>query len=216
MKLENYKMKTVLMLMVIGGLSVSGGSAAIINGQNWADTIVSYTSQIQNYGGTYMDSGTESWVLGVSDADQTGNMYAFDAADLDNVAGWRAAYADQEIIVGFNTAITDIAGNDIVVRLYCGPKASANIYVSSDNVNWVLIGNTTGSSDNVPGTPGYLYDASFDLAGLFFDDVYYIKVHRAASGAKTGMFFDSFASVPEPATLVILGLGAAACLRRKK
>ncbi|MFA5293173.1 MAG: PEP-CTERM sorting domain-containing protein [Phycisphaerae bacterium] len=215
MKLENYKMKSVLMLMVIGGLFSSCSFAALINGQNWTDTVVGYTSQIQNYGGTYMDSSTVSWVLGVSDADQNGNMYAFDAVDLDNVAGWRSA-ASQEIVVGFNTAITDVEGDDIVIRLFCGAKAKANVYASADNVNWTLIGNVAGSSGGTPGTPGNLYDASFDLSDVFFGDVYYIKVCGTTSGSGTGMFFDSFASVPEPATLVVLGLGAIACLRRKK
>jgi len=201
--------------MVIGGLFGSGSYAALINGQNWADYVVSYTSNVQSYMGVYMSSSTESFVLGASDADQNGNMYAWDAGDLDNVAGWRST-ANEEIVVGFNTAITDVAGDDVVIRLFCGSKAKANVYVSADKTNWTLVGNIAGATGQVPGTPGKLYDASFDLSGIFSGDVYYVKVYGTVSGSGTGMFFDSFASVPEPATLVILGLGTAACLRRKK
>jgi hypothetical protein len=67
----------------------------------------------------------------------------------------------------------------------------------------------------VPGKPGFLYDAVFDFSGLFSGDASYVKVHRLTTGSGTGMFFDSFASVPEPATMLILGLGAAFVRRRK-
>lgn len=189
--------------------------AAIVNGQNWADSVTSYTSQIQNYGGTLMDGTTEFWVLGQSDADQNGNMYAWDDGDMDYVAGWRSGAADQEIVVQFDTALEDITGDDLVIRMYCGPNAQASVYVSEDNVDWTNIGTISGTSGQIPGSPGYLYDATFDFSGLFSGDAYYVKVHRDIAGAQTGMFFDSFASVPEPTTMLILGIGAF-CLRRKK
>ncbi|AQQ09849.1 hypothetical protein L21SP3_01668 [Sedimentisphaera cyanobacteriorum] len=209
--------KRTLMLLAIAAVAFSGASsqAAFINGQNWADSVVSYTSQIQNYGGTLMDSTTEFWVLGQSDVDLNGNMYAWDTGEPDYVAGWRSVAANQEIIVGFNTALEDIAGDDLVIRLYGGPNAQASVSVSEDNSSWTSIGTITGESGQIPGTPGYLYDAAFDFSGLFSGDAYYVKVHRDVAGPQTGMFFDSFASVPEPATMLILGLGAAFVRRRK-
>jgi hypothetical protein len=204
----------IVLLFVVGTL-VSSGQAALINGQNWADSVISYTSQIQNYGGTMMSSSTEFWVLGQSDADQNNNMYAWDDAEPDYVAGWRSGAANQEIVVGFNTALEDVTGDDLVIRMYCGPNSQASVYVSEDNSEWTNIGTISGTSGQVPGNPGYLYDATFDFSGLFSGDVYYVKVHRDVAGPQTGMFFDSFASVPEPATMLILGIGAV-CLRRKK
>jgi len=211
------KYQTVLtMLIVVSMFSVSS-DAALINGQNWADSVTSNTGQIQNYGGTLMDSTTEFWVLGQSDADQNGNMHAWDFGDgdLDNVAGWRGS-ANQEIVVQFNTALSDIAGDDLVIRMYCGKNAKASISVSQDNTNWTSIGSIVGVPLQVPGKPGFLYDAAFDFSGLFSGDVHYVKVHREAAGASTGMFFDSFASVPEPATMLILGLGGLTLVRRRR
>ena len=211
-------MKKCLMLFAIVTIvSVVGSAeAALVNGQNWADSVVSYTSKIQNYNGILMSSSTESWVTGPSDADQNGNMYAWDEGDLDCVAGWRAGAANQEIIVGFDTALEDVAGEDLVIRMYCGPNSQASVYVSEDNSVWTNIGTISGTPGQVPGSPGYLYDAAFDFSGLFSGDAYYVKVHRDIAGPQTGMFFDSFASaVPEPATMLILGMGAF-CLKRKK
>ena len=201
-------------LLVISVLATSS-QAVLINGQNWADSVTSYTSQIQNYGGTLMDSTTEFWVLGQSDADQDNNMYAWDAGDPDYVAGWRGNSVNQEIVVGFNTALDDIAGDDLVIRMYCGSGAQASVFVSEDNSSWTSIGSITGSQGQVPGKPGFLYDAAFDFSGLFSGDAYYVKVHRDTAGPQTGMFFDSFASVPEPATMLILGIGAAFLRKRK-
>jgi len=196
----------------------ASSQAALINGQNWADSVISYTSQIQNYGGTIMNDSAEFWVLGQSDADQNGNMHAwnFDAGDLDNVAGWRGGSANQEIVVEFDTALTNVAGDDLVIRMYCGKNASASVFVSQDNANWTSVGSIVGAPLQVPGKPGFLYDAAFDFSGLFSSDVHYVKVHRNTAGSSTGMFFDSFASVPEPATIAILGLGGLALVRRKR
>ncbi len=214
---QNNKMLKGLFLMVVVCSLAIIGQAALIDGQNWADSVTSHSSAIQNYGGTMMSSSTESWVLGKSDADQTNNMHAWDftEGDLDNVAGWRGGSANQEFVVKFDSALTDIAGDDLVIRMYCGKKASASIFVSADNSSWTSIGSIIGIPLQVPGKPGFLYDAAFDFSGSFSGDVHYVKVHRETTGASTGMFFDSFASVPEPATMFILGIGAL-CFRRKK
>ncbi len=208
--------KVLGMIMVCALATVS--QAALVGGQNWADSVVSYTSAIQSYGGTLMTPATEFWPLGSSDADQTGNMHAWDfvGGDLDYVAGWRGGNVDQELVVGFNEPLQDIAGDDLVIRMYCGSKASATVYVSETNNNdWVQVGTIIGQSMQVPGKPGFLYDAAFDFDGLTSSDVSYVKVHRETTGSGTGMFFDSFASVPEPMTMILLGLGGI-CLRKKK
>ena len=211
------KYQAVLSMLIVVSMFSAGSDAALISGQNWADSVTSYTSQIQNYGGTIMDSTTEFWVLGQSDADQTGNMHAWDFGDgdMDYVAGWRGGSANQEIVVGFNAVLEDITGDDLVIRMYCGSKAKASVFVSEDNTTWTSIGSIVGTSMQVPGKPGFLYDAAFDFSGLFSGDVHYVKVHRETTGTGSGMFFDSFASVPEPATMLILGIGAV-LLRRKK
>ena len=218
MKLLNV-CKTIGLALVAFCLSVFAGSAnaALINGQNWADSVTSYTSQIQNYGGIFMDSSTEFWVLGKSDADQTNNMHAldFDDGDLDYVAGWRVGDAGQEIVVKFDVPLADVAGDDLVIRMYCGSKAQASVSVSEDNSSWTSIGSIVGVPLQIPGKPGFLYDAAFDFSGLFSNNVHYVKVYRETIGSGSGMFFDSFASVPEPATIFILGIGAA-LLRKKK
>ena len=212
------KYQAVLSMLVVVSMFSAGSDAALISGQNWADSVTSYTSQIQNYAGTLMDSTTEFWVLGQSDADQNENMHAWDFGDgdLDYVAGWRGGSANQEIVVKFDTALTDVTGDDLVIRMYCGKSAEASVFVSQDNTNWTSIGSIVGVPLQIPGKPGFLYDAAFDFSGLFSGDVHYVKVHRDTAGASTGMFFDSFASVPEPATMVILGLGGLALASRKK
>ncbi len=182
-------------------------NAEIIDGQNWADSVVSHTDKIQNYGGDFMDPTTEWWVTGKSDADVNGNGYAWDEGiDQDYVAGWRANAPGENITVGFNTGLADMAGNDLAVHMYGGPNAIASVLGSVDGVFYTQIG-SIGS-----GTPGYFRDEEFDFDGKFSGDVQYIKVLREANGANTGMFFDSFASapasvIPEPMTLVLLASG---------
>ncbi len=196
-------------LFVVGLVGPAG--AAVINGQNWADSAYEYTTNIQNYGGELMSTNSSTWwVTGVSDADVDGNGYAWDAGDNDYVAGWRANAPGEYIIVKFDIGLEDLAGNDLVIHIYGGSSASASVLASTDGSSFTEIG-TIGS-----GTPGYFCDETFDFAGLFGSDVHYVKVLREANGSKTGMFFDSFASVPEPATMTMLVCGAAAMLARRR
>jgi hypothetical protein len=201
---------------VIGGLVVGllayatvAGAAPTIGGQNWADSVENYTGNIQNFGGTMMDVSTEWWVTGKSDADADGNDYAFDPGDPDNVAGWRIPGSGEYITVKFDTGLADVDGNDLVIRMYCGPKANASVLASTDGISYTEIGSIVGKKDHIPGMTGCLYDAEFDFNPFGLDGVQYVKVDRVSYEPKSGMFFDSFAStaVPEPTTLVLLALG---------
>ncbi len=202
-------------VLFVVGLSGPAG-AAVFNGQNWADSVYEYTTNIQNSGlgvpAELMsaDPSNQSWVTGVSDADVDGNGYAWDAGDNDYVAGWRANAPGEYVIVNFVIGLEDLAGDDLVIHVYGGPSASANVLASTDGNSYTQIG-TIGS-----GTSGQFRDETFDFAGLLGDDVHYVKVLRAANGAQTGIFFDSFASVPEPATMVLLICGGAGLFLRRR
>ncbi len=200
--------KTIYLLLV--ALSVGTVQARYIKGINWADSVFSYTNKIQSWadgycggpGSVFMDSNTPAttWlVLGPSDADGNNDMYAWDFSegDMDYVAGWRSgspAHADQEIIVKFDTALEDVDGNDIVIRMFCGPIAEASIWASTDGNTFLQIGTLAGQLNQIPGRGGYLYDAFFDFNSLFSADINYIRVFRTVTAAQSGMFFDSFSS----------------------
>jgi hypothetical protein len=201
----------IALLATMPGIFAGFANAGYVNGQNWADRVDSYTERIQRYGvagcggGVLMETNTTWWVLGTNDCDQNGDMDARseDANDeqtIDNdyVAGWRAANEDQEIVLEFDIGLADVNdANDMVIRMYCGGKAHASVWVSAESndiSNFVKIGDIFGTYDEIPGTPGMLYDAYFDFNGVFTEDVHYIRVYRETTGSDTGMFFDSFAS----------------------
>lgn len=201
-------MSAVIAIVVLGG---AGASGEIIDGVNWADAVFEHSANIQNYGGVLMDESTQWWLTGPSDADVNGNGYAWDPEDQDTVAGWRAAAPDEYITMYWDTGVPDLAGNDLVIHLYGGPQAAADVLASADGDAFELIGVIGG------GTPGYFRDEPFDFAGLFVEDVRYVKVIRTASGPQTGMFFDSFGgNVPEPGSLALMVFGALALRRQRR
>jgi len=208
--IRNFNMKkTIYILLTILAFG-EAVQARYIEGINWADSVYSHTDKIQSWadgycggpGAHFMDSNTPAttwWVLGPNDADGNGNMYAwdFDEGDRDYVAGWRSgspAHADQEIIIKFEKGIEDIEGNDVVIRMFCGPIAKASVWASTDGNDFDQIGIIEGHLNQIPGIGGYLYDAYFDFDGMFTDDVYFIRVFREVTEPQSGMFFDSFST----------------------
>lgn len=201
--------KTTYILLIILTFD-NAAHARHVKGINWADSVFSHTDKIQSWadgycggpGSHYMDSNTPAttwWVLGPSDADGNGDMYAwdFEQGDRDYVAGWRtgsASHSGQEIIVKFETGIEDIDGDDIVIRMFCGPVAKASVWAGTDGNNFTQIGTIEGQLNEVPGEPGYLCDAFFDFNGVFTGDVNFIRVFREATEPQSGMFFDSFSA----------------------
>ena len=202
-------MSTIMVCTVMIATAVAA-NASVIGDMNWADSVEDYSSKIQNYGGTIMTSSTEFWLTGPSDADCDSNGYAWDSGDPDYVGGWRSNAPNEYMVVKWETAIPDVAGDDLTIRLYAGPATSANVLASVDGMDFTQIG-TIGS-----GTAGYLEDVMFDFAGKFANDVHYVKVLRVGNGPNTGIFCDSFAGVvPEPTTLTLLGCGVIALIRRR-
>lgn len=215
--------KTIYILLVILAL---GGTiqARYIEGINWADSVFSHTDKIQSWadgycggpGAALMEPNTPAttWlVLGPSDADRNGNMYAwdFDDGDKDYVAGWRTgspAHADQEIIIKFDVGLRDIVGNDVVIRMFCGPIAKASVWASTDGNDFLQIGVIEGQLNQIPGIGGYLYDAFFDFDGRFAGDVHFVRVFREVTQPQSGMFFDSFSAayIDEPDNCNEVGL----------
>ncbi len=207
--------KSLIVACVVMANSLVTAQADIIGEMNWADELVEWSSEIQNYGvysaAEKISTTTGWWLTGVPDADQNGNDYAWDTdVDRDTVAGWRS-FGMEYFTVGFDQAISDGAGNDLKLVTYGGPKGSASVWASPTNNenDFVKLGSIEG------GNAGFFSDVWFDFAGLV-DEVHYVKLVREADGPQTGRFFDAIGGVvPEPSTLSLLALAALAVTRRK-
>jgi hypothetical protein len=195
------------LIAVILGVAIA--SAEIIEGANRADEAFDYSANIQNYGGELMGPTTEWWLTGPADCDVNENGYAWDPEDQDTVGGWRGGMPNEFITMYWETGVPDLVGDDLAIHLYSGPSASAEVFGSVDGSRFESIGTIGG------GSAGYLREEAFDFAGIFMDDVRYVKVARTASGSQTGMFFDAFAgNVPEPSGLLLLPAAALVLHRR--
>ncbi|MBN2021452.1 MAG: PEP-CTERM sorting domain-containing protein [Pirellulales bacterium] len=163
--------------IVVAALAfASNGAAVEMDGWNWADVVEDYSSAIQNYGHAIMDDSTTWWLTGPPDAD--------DAHDY--VGGWCSNAPNEYIVMRWIAPLADRPGDDLAIRMYSGPGASANVLASVDNVTYVLIGTLGG------GISGVFRAESFDFDGLLGDGIGYVKVQRTANGPQTGMYFDAF------------------------
>jgi hypothetical protein len=211
-----------LVSLVLCMLSAELSSAALVGGQNWADTVAAWSGNIQNYNGTETGAIAAAYVLGAPDSDVDGNGYALDACDNDYVAGWKGI-GDVSFTVYFETALLNIDGDDLAVKMYGGPNCQADVYGSVDGSSFEMIGSIAGAQGQIPGKPGYFHNpgatglekySTMDFGAL--DNLHYIRFDRAVSGAGSGMFFDAVGSVPEPATIFLLGAGWLALFRFRK
>lgn len=185
---------TVAMCVLVVFAGFSGSTHA----GYWADMVVDWSDDIQDYNGIRMDEATTWWLTGPSD---------------DVVAGWRSRGPDEFFVVGWEMGLLDVEGDDLTIRLYSGSEAQGRVSASTDGVNFLEIGTIGG------GTPLVFREESFDFAGLFDGPVYFVKVERLSDAASSGVFIDSvvgMAVIPEPATLCLLGLGAVSVLSRKR
>jgi hypothetical protein len=156
---------------------VASARAEVVGELNWADDVVGYSDSIQNYGGTVLSEATTWWLTGPSDASATD----------DYAAGWRTTTPDDYIIMHWETPLVDGEDEDLVIRLFSGPKASGTVLASVDGVDYTQVGVVGG------GTPSIFREECFDFGGAFAQGVSYVKVCRDATGPQTGVFFDSFA-----------------------
>lgn len=164
-------------------LSVRAAEAELLD---WADGVHEYSSNIQDYDGNKMTADTEWWLTGEPD---------------DFVAGWRSNAPGEYIVMHWDLPLADVVGDDLRIRLYGGPRASAQVLASVDGRTFTELGTLEGTAQ------GDFVDSYFDFAGKFGNDaVSFVKVLRVGNGPNTGMFFDAFAGhvVPEPGSLVLM------------
>jgi hypothetical protein len=192
-------MKSIIVtcLVALAVALCSTADAEMVGGQNWADDVADFNAGIQDYAGTTMDDSKAWWLTGAPD---------------DYVAGWRGGGAADYIVMHWDSPLADEQGDDLVIRLFGGPKASALVLASVDGVDYTQVG-VLGK-----GSPEVYREERFDLGGQFDAGVSFVKVERTASGNGTGMFFDAFGSVsvPEPGIAAMSALGFACLLSGRR
>jgi hypothetical protein len=211
-----------LVLLVLCILTAQIANAGLVGGQNWADSVAAWSGKIQNYNGTATGTDALAYVLGPPDSDVDDNGFAWDACDNDYVAGWKGT-DDASFTLYFETALLNIDGEDLAVKVYGGANCKADVYGSVDGSSFELIAGIAGAQGQIPGKAGYFHEAgaagldryvTLDFGSL--DNLHYIRFDRAVCGSGSGMFFDAVGSVPEPATVLLLAVGSLGLLRSRK
>jgi len=222
MKWTNTYSRVVLVSLLLCMISVEVANAGLLAGQNWADSVAVWSGNIQNYNGTATGAVALAYILGRPDSDLDGNGYAWDPGDNDYVAGWKGA-ANTSFVVHFESALLNVDGDDLAVKVYGGPNCRADVYGSVDGSGFELIGSIAGAKGLIPGKPGFFHNpgaiglekySKLDFGTL--DNLHYIRFDQAVSGAGSGMFFDAVGSVPEPATVLVMAAGWLGLLRFRR
>jgi hypothetical protein len=202
MKLTNTYKRIGLVSLFLYVFTARLANASLVDGQNWADSLVAWSGSIQNYNGTSIGEDALVYVLGPPDSDIDGNGYAWDADDNDYVAGWKGT-ADASFTLYFEVALLNIDGDDLAVKVYGGATCKADVYGSVDGNSFELIGSITGAKGHIPGKQGFFHEP--DATGLdryvtldfgILDNLHYIRFDRVVPGQGSGMFFDAVGSVP--------------------
>lgn len=208
MKLTNTYKRIGLVSLVLYVLTARLANASLVDGQNWADSLVAWSGSIQNYNGTSIGEDALVYVLGPPDSDIDGNGYAWDADDNDYVAGWKGT-ADASFTLYFEVALLNIDGDDLAVKVYGGATCKADVYGSVDGNSFELIGSIAGAKGHIPGKQGFFHepdatelDRYVTLDFGILDNLHYIRFDRVVSGQGSGMFFDAVGSVPESGDII--------------
>lgn len=217
----------------IWDLTTSNSHQYILDGQYsptysvyWATRLVAggYTSTDSswttgNEWNSYIDGGVKTaavvpigaWTLGSPDfdyGDPNGTYEMFGGAA--GMSPKSPYYSDSWFVLGFDQALQNVAGNDLIVTRIGGwnPSATMQVYVStdttySDTMTWILLGSLTSPGSKPTGLYGEAPAQYFDFSSAgITGDVNYVKF------VGYGYWIDGVGStVPVPGAVYLLVSG---------